>query len=86
MDNELTTKITIEQKNKKNDAMSKFGKVNLIANTNVKEKKVIEKLTDIKTNFSNNIQDFETSGRMSNLNLSGDKSSKKKKSSEIELK
>ena len=84
LDNESTTKITTTQKSKINDAMSKFGKVNLITNTNIKEKKVIKLLLDIKTDFNNNIQDFETSGRMSNL--SGDKSSKKKKSSEIELK
>ena len=65
--------------------MSKFGYPDLIANTNLKEKKVIEKLTNVKTKFNNNIHEFETSGRMSNLNLSGDKSTKKK-SSEIELK
>ena len=84
MDNKSTAKINTAQKTKINDAMSKFGKLDFIANTNIKEKKVIEKLTNIKTNFSNNIKDFDRSERISNL--SGDKSSTKKKSSEIELK
>ena len=85
LNSESTDKITAPQKKKINDAMSKFGQLDLIANTNIKETNAIKKLTDIKKDFTTNIKDFDTPVRISNLNLSGDKSTKRK-TSEIELK